>query len=116
MIVTTNRELAISRATEVAREEVIIMVATMAAIINVGEGMINPVWWPTRDLLLPWIFTVDSDRARTIPTPTFQNDTPAYTSIDIKCNRRLYFLKKSAHPRLTILSRLTKEMKKLCPD
>ena len=43
MIVTTNREMVISRATKVAREEVIIMVAIMAAIINVGEGMINPV-------------------------------------------------------------------------
>ena len=43
MIVTTNREMVISRATEVAREEVIIMVAIMAAIMNVGEGMINPV-------------------------------------------------------------------------
>ena len=115
MIVSTNREMVISRTTEVAREEVIIMVAIMAAIINVGEGMINPVR-PTRDLLYPGYSLWTLTEQEQFPPPHFRTIPPAYTYIDIKCHRRLYFLKKSAHPRLTILTRLKNEMKKLCPD
>ena len=71
MIVSTNREMVISRTTEVAREEVIIMVAIMAAIINVGEGMINPVR-PTRDLLYPGYSLWTLTEQEQFPPPHFR--------------------------------------------
>ena len=82
------------------------MVATMAAIINVGEGMINPVGGQPGTCSYPGYLLWTLTEQEQFPPPHFRTIPPAYTYIDIKCHRRLYFLKKSAHPRLTILTRL----------
>ena len=82
------------------------MVAIMAAIINVGEGMINPVGGQPGTCSYPGYLLWTLTEQEQFPPPHFRTIPLHIPIIDIKCHRRLYFLKKSAHPRLTILTRL----------
>jgi hypothetical protein len=93
--------MVIGRARRMAEKEV--KMVAMATIINMGAG-INLVGYQSGTLApsYPWIFIVVYDRARTIPTPIFLNVISWISlhipHIDIKYNRCLYCLKKSAHP------------------